>query len=137
MENWIGLLAAGVLNGSFAVPMKTARSWNFYHIWGIFSFLSMMVIPCVGVALAIPGWVGIISAIPFAGLLKLVVLGLSWGIAALLYGVAVELLGVALGVSILLGLSIVIGAIVPRILSGNVLTVPYRDAFFPPVYCSW
>jgi len=130
MGNWIGLLAAGIMNGSFAVPMRTAKTWSFYHIWGLFSLLSMMVIPCAGVAFAVPGWSGIIGGIPSTGLLKLVVLGLLWGIAALLYGAAVELLGVALGVSILLGLSIVIGAIVPRILSGTMLIEPHRDMFF-------
>src|SRR5207245_8804798 len=108
MGNWIGLLAAGILNGSFAVPMRTAKTWSFYHIWGLFSLLSMMVIPCAGVAFAVPGWTAIVGSIPSTGLLKLVVLGLLWGIAALLYGAAVELLGVVLGVSILLDLSVVI-----------------------------
>jgi L-rhamnose-H+ transport protein len=130
MGNWIGLLAAGVLNGSFAVPMKTARSWSFYHIWGIFSLLSMVVIPFVGVAVAVPGWARIISDIPLVGLIKLAALGLVWGVAALMYGAAVELLGVALGVSILLGLSIVIGAILPRLISGAALTPTSHDILF-------
>jgi L-rhamnose-H+ transport protein len=130
MGNWISLLAAGVMNGSFAVPMKTARSWGFYHIWGLFSLFAMLIIPFAGVSLSIPGWLQIISAIPLAGLGKLVLLGFLWGIAALLYGAAVELLGVAVGVSILLGLSIVIGALVPRITSGTALTTTPRDVIF-------
>jgi L-rhamnose-H+ transport protein len=130
MGTWIGLLFAGVLNGSFAVPMKTARSWTFYHIWGTFSLLSMAVIPFAGVAVAVPGWTRIIAAIPSAGMIKLVILGLVWGVAALLYGAAVELLGVALGVSILLGLSIVVGALLPRLLAGTLLTPQGHDALF-------
>src|SRR5579872_5135310 len=109
MASWIGLFAAGITNGSFAVPMKTARGWSFHQIWGLFSLLSMMIIPCLGVALAIPTWPGIVQGLPLGGVVKLIALGLFWGIAALLYGVAVELLGVGLGVSILLGLSIVVG----------------------------
>jgi L-rhamnose-H+ transport protein len=130
MGSWIGILAAGLLNGSFAVPMKTARAWSFYHIWGLFSLLSMMVIPCLWVAIAVPGWYTIVGSIPTSGLLKLIAMGLIWGVAALLYGVAVEMLGVALGVSILLGLSIVVGALLPRILSGMWLTATMRDAAF-------
>ncbi|MFY9910067.1 MAG: L-rhamnose/proton symporter RhaT [Candidatus Sulfotelmatobacter sp.] len=130
MGSWMGILAAGILNGSFAVPMKTARSWSFYHIWGIFSLFSMMLIPCAWVVAAVPGWPAIVGSIPLAGLMKLVSLGLFWGVAALLYGAAVEMLGVALGVSILLGLSIVVGALLPRLLSGIWFTTPGRDAVF-------
>jgi L-rhamnose-H+ transport protein len=130
MGSWLALLAAGVMNGSFAVPMKTARSWSFYHIWGLFSFLAMLIIPFAWVVLSIPGCLQIIGAIPLAGLCKLTLLGFLWGIAALLYGAAVELLGVAVGVSILLGLSIVIGAVIPRITSGAALVTTPRDVVF-------
>ena len=45
MLTWLSLAAAGVLNGSFAVPMKTARRWSFEHIWAVFSILAMAVLP--------------------------------------------------------------------------------------------
>lgn len=130
MGSWMGILVAGVLNGSFAVPMKTARSWTFYHIWAVFSFLSMMLIPCLWVAVKVPAWPAIVGSIPPIGLFKLILLGLLWGVAALLYGAAVEMLGVAIGVSILLGLSIVVGALLPRLLFGVWLTIPAHDAVF-------
>ena len=44
-------------------------------------------------------------------------LGLVWGAASLLFGLAVDYLGVALGISIQLGLSIVVGSLVPLLLS--------------------
>jgi L-rhamnose-H+ transport protein len=130
MGTWIALIFAGVLNGSFAVPMKTARSWTFFHIWGTFSLLSMVAIPFAGVALAVPGWTHIIASVPVLGLVKLVALGLVWGVAALLYGAAVEMLGVALGVSILLGLSIVVGALLPRFLAGTLFVSQSHDGLF-------
>jgi L-rhamnose-H+ transport protein len=109
----LGVVVAGVLNGSFAVPMKTARAWKFEHIWSVFSILAMIVIPWCAVLLAVPQWYGILTSIPGSGLASLVALGLLWGVASLLYGLALELLGLALGYSIQLGLSIMVGALVP------------------------
>ena len=42
--DWIGVAVAGILNGTFAVPMKRARAWKFEHIWGVFSLLAMVVV---------------------------------------------------------------------------------------------
>lgn len=130
MNNWVIVFVAGLMSGSFAVPMKTAKKWNFHHIWGLFSFLGMIVLPSAGVIAFIPQWSAVLGGLPGSGLLSLVVLGLIWGVAAMLYGVAVEMLGVALGVSILLGLSIVVGSIVPRFIAGTIFTTPYRDTLF-------
>jgi L-rhamnose-H+ transport protein len=115
MMSWFGIAAAGALNGTFAVPLKTVRGWKFNHVWGVFSMLAMCAIPWTGVLLAVPGWKHLIATIPLAGLVGLIVLGLLWGVASLLYGLAIDLLGIALGFSIQLGLSIVIGALIPFI----------------------
>lgn len=113
MLSWLGIVMAGVLNGTFAVPMKTARTWKFNHVWSVFSLLAMVVIPWLAVFFATPGWRVNLSVIVHAGLGGLVTLGLFWGVASLLYGLAIDLLGIALGFSIQLGLSIVAGALIP------------------------
>jgi L-rhamnose-H+ transport protein len=63
--------------------------------------------------LAVPDWRITLDLIPRGGLAGLIALGLLWGVASLLYGLAIDLLGIALGFSIQLGLSIVIGALIP------------------------
>ncbi len=113
MISWFGIIGAGMLNGTFAVPMKTVRTWKFSHIWGFFSIIAMAVIPWTAVLLAVPDWRITLSQITRSGLEGLVVLGLLWGVASLLYGLAIDILGIALGFSIQLGLSIVIGALIP------------------------
>ncbi len=115
MWNWAGVVAAGVLNGSFALTLKTARTWKFAHIWMVFSVLAMVLIPWAGVVIAVPRWSQILGAVSTRGWLGLMGLGLLWGVASLLYGVAVDLLGIALGFAIQLGLSIVLGALLPLI----------------------
>jgi L-rhamnose-H+ transport protein len=73
----------------------------------------MVLIPWSTVLIAIPGWNAVLAAIPISGLAGLIALGLIWGVASLLYGLAIDLLGIAMGFSIQLGLSIIVGALVP------------------------
>jgi len=130
MLSWAGIILAGLLNGSFAVPMKTARAWKFVHIWMVFSLLGMAVIPWVGVALAVPQAGRILGAVPGRGWMGLIALGLLWGVASLLYGVAVDLLGIALGFSIQLGLSIVLGSLFPLVWARAVSLRTTDDALY-------
>ncbi len=119
MLAWIGLVAAGMLNGTFAVPMKRTRAWTFNHLWGIFALLAMAVVPWLGVAAGVPDWREVTGHLPGVGVTALLALGLVWGGASLLYGLAIDYLGVALGTAIQLGLSIVVGALVPLFTSAQ------------------
>src|SRR5208282_722852 len=118
MLNWAGIVVAGLLNGTFAVPLKTARTWKFNHIWTFHSLLAMGVIPWIVAIVAVPHWLEILTRLQPRGLLILIGWGLLFGIASLLYGVAVDLLGIALGFAIQLGLSIVLGALAPMVWAG-------------------
>jgi len=56
--------------------------------------------------------------------------GILFAVGSLLYGVAVDLLGIALGFAIQLGLSIVLGALLPLIWTRAISLADERDAFF-------
>src|SRR5712692_1240130 len=130
MWSWAGVVAAGLLNGSFAVPIKTARVWKFNHIWMVHSLLAMGLLPWLVAILTVPGWAGILRSVSGRGWLGLLAWGVLFGIASLLYGVAVDLLGIALGFAIQLGLSIVLGALLPLAWSGALALHSRGDAFF-------
>ena len=112
MMSWFGIVAARELNGTFAVPMKTVGLGSSVTSGAVFSIIAMVVIPWISVLLAVPGWKSYSPDHP-DGLEGLIALGLLWGVASLLYGLAIDILGIALGFSIQLGLSIVIGALIP------------------------
>ncbi len=118
MLNWAGIVLAGVLNGSFAVPLKTTRTWKFDHIWMVHSLLAMGLLPWGFAIAVVPEWSYILGSVPTNGWLGLMGWGVLFGIGSLLYGVAVDLLGIALGFAIQLGLSIVLGALLPLIWAG-------------------
>ncbi len=128
--NWIGIVLAGLLNGSFAIPLKTTKVWKFDHIWAVHSLLAMGLSPWAVAVLTVPNWRVVLAAVSIRGWLGLVAWGVFFGIGSLLYGVAVDLLGIALGFAIQLGLSIVLGALLPLIWSGTLSLRSRQDAFF-------
>jgi len=130
MLSWVGVALAGLLNGSFAVPLKTTRVWKFNHIWTLHSLLAMGVLPWVVVMVAVPCWSDLLTRVEMRGWLILIGWGVLFGIASLLYGIAVDLLGIALGFAIQLGLSIVLGALLPLLWAGAFELRSRGDWFF-------
>jgi len=130
MWSWAGVVTAGILNGSFAVPLKTARVWKFSHIWMLHSVLAMALLPWGFALVAVPKAGEILRAVPAWGWLGLAGWGLLFGFGSLLYGVAVDMLGIALGFAIQLGLSIVLGALLPLIWAGSFRLRTYGDVCF-------
>jgi L-rhamnose-H+ transport protein len=130
MLSWAGVVLAGLLNGSFAVPLKTSRVWRFNHIWTLHSLLAMGVIPWVVAMVAVPRWGDLLTRVDLRGWLILIGWGVLFGIASLLYGIAVDLLGIALGFAIQLGLSIVLGALLPLLWAGAFELRSRGDWFF-------
>jgi L-rhamnose-H+ transport protein len=130
MLSWAGVVLAGLLNGSFAVPLKTTRVWKFNHIWTLHSLLAMGVIPWLVVIVAVPRWNDLLTRVALRGWLILIGWGVLFGIASLLYGIAVDLLGIALGFAIQLGLSIVLGALLPLLWAGAFELRSRGDWFF-------
>ena len=95
MLNWAGIVLAGLLNGSFAVPLKTTRTWKFDHIWMVHSLLAMGLLPWGFAIVVVPEWSSILGSVPASGWLGLTGWGVLFGVGSLLYGVAVDLLGIA------------------------------------------
>jgi L-rhamnose-H+ transport protein len=63
MWSWAGVILAGLLNGTFAVPLKTARIWKFNHIWSLHSLLAMGVVPWIVAIATVPHSLEIASRI--------------------------------------------------------------------------
>jgi L-rhamnose-H+ transport protein len=107
------VLAAGILQGAFALPMKYARSWNHENIWLVFAMVGLIAAPW-GLTLATVPHLGQVYGMTSWGAISAIVgFGLLWGIGATLTGVGLQLLGVGLGLSILIGLSASVGSIIP------------------------
>ena len=119
------LLVAGISDGSFYLPSKYTKKWQWEHTWLIFSFSSMIVINWLYTAIFIPNVFQIFAAISTTQLITLIILGALWGVGAILFGTANHLLGMALAYPLGLGMVACCGTLVPLLVfyPENIFTV--------------
>lgn len=105
----------GFASGSFYVPYKKVKGWSWESMWILGGLFSWIIVPPIAAWLTIPNFVEIISESSASILGYTFLFGVLWGIGGLTYGLGVRYLGVSLGSSIILGLSMVFGALMPAI----------------------
>jgi L-rhamnose-H+ transport protein len=107
------VMIAGFMSGCCMLPVKFVRSWKWENVWLVFSILSLVVIPW-SLALAFVGRLfETYRALSAHQLAVPMLLGAGWGIAQILFGVSVKRLGLGIAYAIIVGLSAVLGTVVP------------------------
>jgi len=118
------VLIGGVLQGSFILPMTLTKKWSWEHTWGIFSLLGMLTFNWMIGLLVIPNIISVYRTVPPQQIIILIVFGAAWGIGAILFGIGMDRLGMALGYAIIMGLTSTFGALIPLVI------------FFPGTLCT-
>lgn len=126
----------GFASGSFYMPYKQVKGWNWESFWIVGGMFSWLIVPPLAAYLTIPGFVEIIQGTSGSILLLTYFFGVLWGIGGLTYGLGVRYLGVSLGSSIILGLCMVFGALIPA-LYYDVNPVEGKDTFSQMISSNW
>jgi L-rhamnose-H+ transport protein len=116
LTGFLFVLIAGFFQGSFVLPMTLTKNWEWEHTWATFSFLGMLVFNWLIALLIIPDILAIYRAVPANDLIILILFGAGWGIGAVLFGLGMDRLGMALGYPVIMGLIASLGALIPLIL---------------------
>jgi len=139
MQVIIGVLfhfIGGFASGSFYIPYKKVKGWAWESYWIIGGLFSWLIVPPIAAYLTIPAFGDIIKEAG-AGTLGITYLfGVLWGIGGLTYGLGVRYLGVSLGSSIILGLCMVFGALIPSIYY-DAFPVEGKDTFSMMISSTW
>jgi len=107
------VLIAGIFQGTFVLPMTLTKKWEWEHTWATFSLLGMLVFNWILTLIFIPDIFSIYASIPSSDILILILFGAGWGIGAILFGLGMDKLGLALGYPIIMGLIASLGALIP------------------------
>ncbi|RYD69302.1 MAG: rhamnose/proton symporter RhaT, partial [Sphingobacteriales bacterium] len=105
----------GFASGSFYIPYKKVKGWAWESYWIVGGIFSWLIVPPLAAYLTIPNFTDIIAGTNGGILWLTYFFGILWGIGGLTYGLGVRYLGVSLGSSIILGLCMVLGSILPSI----------------------
>jgi len=107
------VLLAALLQGTFVLPMTLVRQWSWEHTWATFSLLGMLVFNWIITLVFVPNILAVYAASPGRDLAVLTLFGLGWGVGAVLFGLGMDRLGMALGYPIIMGLIASLGALIP------------------------
>ena len=109
------IVVAGIFSGTFAIPFKNNKKWAWENNWLLWSVMALIIMPWIQSFLTIPNLFGIYAQMPQAVVLVLI-FGLIWGVGAILWGLGIEYLGIALSVPIMSGLNNSVGTLMPIII---------------------
>lgn len=113
------VIAAGLILGTAAWPMKCMKVYRFEHWWLVAMTTGLIFIPW-GVTLSCcPNAAHALASIPWRPLVIANLWSAAWGVANVLGGLCFVRIGVALTTAILTGLGASIGVILPMIVKGS------------------
>lgn len=126
----------GFASGSFYMPYKKVKGWSWESFWIVGGLFSWLIVPPLAAYLTIPNFMDIIKGASGTTIGIAYLFGVLWGIGGLTYGLGVRYLGVSLGSSIILGLCMVFGALIPSIYY-DVFPKEGKDTFSMLVGSGW
>lgn len=109
------VLIAGFFQGTFVLPMTLTKKWEWEHTWATFSLLGMLVFNWLIALIIFPDIISIYSSVAPATIMILILFGAGWGLGAILFGLGMDKLGMALGYPIIMGLIASMGTLIPLI----------------------
>lgn len=116
------LIAIGGLGAaSFYVPFKKVKQWSWESYWIVQGLAAWLIAPWVFALLTVPaGSLGdILSEAPTSAKWLTIMFGALWGVGGLTFGLSIRYMGIALGQSLVLGLTAALGTLIPAMVAGE------------------
>lgn len=113
---WLGILLAGIVAGSFAIPSKKVKELSWNQSWLNFTLAALLLLPVGIAAILAPDIFGVLSSAPGGQVVKVAVFGILWGIGALFFGLAIRHSGFAVANTLVCGIVASVGSAGPLVL---------------------
>jgi L-rhamnose-H+ transport protein len=116
------LIAIGSLGAaSFYVPFKKVKVWAWESYWISQGLAAWIIFPWVFALLTVPSGtlMDIIHDAPSSAKWLSIMFGALWGVGGLTFGLSIRYMGIALGQSLVLGLTAALGTLIPSIVAGE------------------
>jgi L-rhamnose-H+ transport protein len=108
-------IAAGVSNGSFFLPQRYTRGWQWENMWFVFAAISQVLVPWGVAWMVIPNLGRVLHESPWSFFLPAVIAGLIWGIGMVTYGLGVKMVGIAAGNAVVASVGTAAGTMGPML----------------------
>ncbi|WP_066626974.1 L-rhamnose/proton symporter RhaT [Labilibacter marinus] len=111
-------ITAGIMLGFWAMPEKYIKNYSFENAWGLCYVFMLWLIPGIVAFSMINDFGQVLSDVGTPVLLKMLIPGFLWGVGMMLWGKAINYIGMSLGFSIFIGTIICIGSLLSWVFSG-------------------
>ncbi len=111
-------IMAGLMLGLYALPEKFTKDFKFENTWGLFFILTMFVVPVISSMIMLDDFWGLLNSINTTTLLKMGSAAILWGIGVMMWGKAINHIGLSLGFSLFIGTIIMVGSLLPWLSNG-------------------
>ncbi|MHC4123741.1 MAG: L-rhamnose/proton symporter RhaT [Planctomycetota bacterium] len=112
----ISALVAGLLNGSFATPMKRTTKWQWENTWLMWAVWALVIVPWIIALATVPDLIAVYNEAAPGVIILTILLGAGWGAGAITFGLGMHMVGLSLGFSIIIGITAVTGALIPMLI---------------------
>ena len=122
MGAFLGVLLhaiGGFAAGTFYIPIKMVKKWSWETAWFVLGITAWLIVPFLFAWLTTPNLLDVLQSADANAIMWTYIFGVLWGIGALTFGLTMRYLGVALGMTIALGLTTAFGTLVPPIYKGE------------------
>jgi L-rhamnose-H+ transport protein len=121
---FIGVLfhaLGGIFASSFYLPLRKVKLWAWESYWLVGGVVSWLIVPVAVVYIVVPDVLEVYAKVSSKSLFWTYAFGVLWGVGGLTFGLTMRFLGISLGYAIALGLTAMIGTIVPPLYSGQMV----------------
>jgi len=108
---------------SFYAPIGKVTKWSWETTWAVAGFFSWILLPISVSFLLLPDFHAFYAALSVGLMLKVALFGAMWGVGNVSYGLTMRHLGMSLGIGIAIGVTLVVGTLVPPMLHGQFLVL--------------
>lgn len=117
-----GLHAVGGMSASSCyMPFEGIKKWSWGTFWIVQALFAWLIMPFVIGYLTVPNLFQVLKEAPSAAVWAAFILGATYGFGGLSFGYAIRNIGYSLTYTISIGISAVLGTVVPMILNGTVV----------------
>jgi L-rhamnose-H+ transport protein len=100
-------------------PQKRVNGWSWQSYWLVQAAFCWFLLPILGAWLTIPHLMTVLREAPHSAMLASFVLGAVYGIGGTAFGISIRYIGFSLTYAIAIGLSTVLGTLIPPLLKGT------------------
>jgi L-rhamnose-H+ transport protein len=123
----VGLHAIGALFAATCyTPQKKVKGWSWQSYWLTQASFCWLLLPILGAWLTIPDLMTVLREAPTSAMRDSFLLGAAYGIGGTAFGIAIRYIGFSLTYAIAVGLSSVLGTLIPPMVHGTLGDVLHK-----------